>query len=207
MAKRSRYKFSNYRGSKFNWKSILLAACIVGGALLETKKFLYFDNGQGENGWKIGSSTTSVLNAHQPRSLVENRELALILVNRDRQLNGLSPLLEDKLLSQIAQFHAQDMLARNYYAHVTPEGKTPTDRFIALGGKGGVGENIMEMKGATSVQMNYRLIEQFQKSWMYSQGHRTNLLKSEYTRFGYGIVANPITGSVYAVQDFSLPEK
>ncbi len=124
MARRNRYIFSNYRSSKFNWKSILLIAVIGGFALVNAKNFFYFDNGQGGNGWKIGSSTISVFNAHQSRSLAENRELALILVNRDRQLNGLSPLLEDLLLSQAAQLHAQDMLTRHYYAHVTPEGKT-----------------------------------------------------------------------------------
>ncbi len=205
MTRRNRYRFSNYRNSNFNWRSILLIAFIGGGALVNAKNFFYFDNGQGGNGWKIGSSTITVFNAYPSRSLAENRELALILVNRDRQLNGLSPLVEDLLLSQTAQIHAQDMLTRHYYAHITPEGKTPTDRFTILGGRGGVGENIMQMTGSTGIQMNYRLMEQFQKSWIYSQGHRANLLKPEYTRFGYGIVADSLTGSVYAVQNFSLP--
>ncbi|XFA73997.1 CAP domain-containing protein [Thermosynechococcaceae cyanobacterium Okahandja] len=132
--------------------------------------------------------------------------MALRLVNRDRRLNGLPPLVEDTLLSQAAQLHAQDMLTRNYYAHVTPEGKTPTDRFAQLGGRGGVGENIVQLTGSIGITLNYKLIEQFQKSWMYSQGHRENLLNPEYTRFGYGIVADPSTGRAYAVQNFSPPE-
>ncbi|MCY7389947.1 MAG: CAP domain-containing protein, partial [Leptolyngbyaceae cyanobacterium CAN_BIN12] len=52
------------------------------------------------------------------------------------------------------------------------------------------------------------LIESFQKSWMYSTGHRQNLLKPEYTRFGYGIVVEQISGRAYAVQNFAteIPE-
>jgi len=206
MAKTTRHRSFNYKGSKFNWQSVFFIALISSVVLISAKDFFYFDNGQGGNGWSIGSSKISVLYAHQPRSLVENRKLALRLVNRDRQLNGLTPLVEDTLLSQTAQLHAQDMLVRNYYAHVTPEGKTPTDRFVKLGGRSGVGENIMQLTGAHGMSLSYRLIEQFQKSWMYSQGHRKNLLKPEYTHFGYGIVADTITERVYAVQNFSTPE-
>jgi uncharacterized protein YkwD len=209
MAKNTRYRYRsvNYRGGKFNWQSFLSIALICILALISSKDFLYFDNGRGETDWKIGSSTISVINAHQARSLVENRELALQLTNRDRQLNGLLPLVEDPLLSQTAQFHAQDMLTRHYYAHITPEGKNPTDRFAQQGGHSEVGENIVQMKGSAGTIVNYRLIEKFQKSWMYSSGHRANLLKPEYLHFGYGIVADSFTGQVYGVQNFSLPER
>ena len=125
MDRSGRRRFINHRGSKLSWQSIFSIALIGSIAMINAKDFFYFDNGQGGNSWRIGLSEINVLNAHQQRSLIENRELALKLVNRDRQLNGLSPLLEDTRLSQAAQLHAQDMLNRNYYAHVTLEGKTP----------------------------------------------------------------------------------
>lgn len=146
------------------------------------------------------------MNAHQGRSLGEVRQLALKLVNRDRQLNGLAPLVEDSLLSQTAQGHSEDMMTRNYYAHISPEGKSPTDRFAQRGGHGGVGENIMQQTGVTGVSLNYALIERFQKGWMYSTGYRQNLLDPQYTRFGYGIVTDAITGRAYAVQNFAALE-
>lgn len=68
------------------------------------------------------------------RYMPELRVFALQLVNRDRTINNLPPLVEDPLLSKAAQFHAQDMLKRHYFEHVTPEGKTPRDRFVAIGG-------------------------------------------------------------------------
>ncbi|MBM0745802.1 hypothetical protein JOY44_31025 (plasmid) [Phormidium sp. CLA17] len=49
----------------------------------------------------------------------------------------------------------QDMMSRNYYAHVTPEGRTPTDRFTQVGGRGGVGENIMQQTGGTGISLSY----------------------------------------------------
>ncbi|WP_242541978.1 CAP domain-containing protein [Leptolyngbya sp. Cla-17] len=95
--------------------------------------------------------------------------MALALVNRDRQLNGLLPLVEDPLLSQSSQQHSQDMMSRNYYAHVTPEGRTPTDRFTQVGGRGGVGENIMQQTGGTGISLSYGLIEAFQKAGCIAQ--------------------------------------
>lgn len=173
--------------------------------LYYAKDAFYFDNGRGGADWQIGQPHVSIMNAHQGRSLAEVRQFALKLVNRDRQLNGLVPLVEDPLLSQTAQGHSQDMMTRNYYAHDTPEGKTPSDRFAQLGGRGGVGENIMEQTGATGISLNYGLIERFQKGWMYSTGHRQNLLTPHYTRFGYGIVTDALTGRAYAVQNFAAP--
>ncbi len=181
-------------------------AMIVGIVLGQSRSFFLFDNGAGGSDWQIGKPLITLGTAHQGRSLAESRALALQLVNRDRRLNGLKPLVEDPVLAEAAQRHAQDMLDRNFYDHVTPEGKTPSDRFAALGGKGGAGENIMKMEGAAGVVLNFKLIEENQKGWMYSPGHRENLLLPDYTRFGYGIVVDSLWGRVYAVQNFSPPE-
>lgn len=118
------------------------------GLAFPYKNAFYFDNGSGGADWRIGKPEVTLWTAHNSRSLPELKAFALKLINRDRQLNGLTPLIEDPLLSQSAQRHAEDMKARNYYAHLTPEGKTPTDRFVAVGGKGGVGENIMLQSGS-----------------------------------------------------------
>ncbi|WP_228038441.1 CAP domain-containing protein [Nodosilinea sp. LEGE 06152] len=135
----------------------------------------------------------------------ELRALALELVNRDRQVNGLPPLVEDPLLSQVAQEHAEDMLKRQFYDHVNPEGLDPSDRFMATGSNVGAGENIMQQKGGVPVALSFGLVEEYQKGWMYSPGHRENLLTQHYTSFGYGIVANALGTEIYAVQMFSFP--
>ncbi|MEA5532703.1 CAP domain-containing protein [Crocosphaera sp. XPORK-15E] len=166
------------------------------------KEHLYFNNGAGGVGWQIGQPFANLGNSFPTRSLSQLQSFALELVNRDRRLNGLPPLQEKPLINQVAQSHAEDMLNRNYYDHITPEGKTPTDRFNDRGGQGGIGENIMYQESYPGTVLNYGLLEKFQKSWMYSDGHRDNLLNPDYQYFGFGIVRDPITQKVYAVQNF-----
>lgn len=126
-------------------------------------------------------------------------------MNRDRQVNGLPPLVEDPLLSLATQRHAEDMLRRQFYDHVNPDGQNPSDRFMAVGGQVGAGENIMQQVGGVPTTLSYGLVEEYQKGWMYSPGHRENLLAAHYTTFGYGIVENPLGTEIYAVQMFSFP--
>ncbi|MFN4280926.1 CAP domain-containing protein [Thermosynechococcus sp.] len=77
------------------------------------------------------------------------------------------------------------------------------DPFIALGGRGGVGENIIEQKDTPGLVLNNKLIDRFQKGWMYSEGHRQNIFCPEFSRFGFGIALNSARGEVYAVQMFT----
>jgi len=162
-------------------------------------------NGPGGSDWKIGSPLANFWEAYNSRSLIEMRTFALQLVNRDRVLNGMDALTEDPSLSLAAQHHANDMLKRHYFAHVSPEGETPTDRFHAMGGdpKTGAGENIIVTTDRMDLTLTYDVAEKFQKGWMYSNGHRENILTRGYKHFGYGIAVDPVTGLGYAVQDFS----
>ena len=60
-----------------------------------------------------------------------------------------APLAFHPKLIASARAHSADMLARNYFAHVNPEGKDPTARGAAQGYADGVGENI-DGGGATA---------------------------------------------------------
>lgn len=193
-----------YPKHKRNLKPAIVVLLVATLLLPKIKDFLYLDNGRGGYDWKIGASRLSPFDAYQSRTLMQARDLALQLVNRERQLNGLPPLVADPLLSQAAQIHAQDMFVRNYFSHYSPEGKTPTDRLTEVGGKGGAGENIASHSSSVAVALNYRLIEEIHKGWMYSPGHRANVLNPGYTHFGYGIMTEPFSKRVFAVQTFSL---
>lgn len=200
---KNKRKIKKRKKSDFTFlKYVLPYSLILGVMIISYRNIWYFDNGSGDLDWKIGKPLVKITNAHNSASLSEIRQRALRLVNRDRELNGVSPLKEDSLLSKAAQLHAEDMLNRGFYSHVTPEGKTPTDRFQTVGGEEGVGENINQWKSKYGVKLTYGLAERNQKSWMYSSGHRENLLHSEYTHFGYGIAVDPIKGEAYAVQKF-----
>lgn len=138
------------------------------------------------------------------RSLPELRSFALELVNRDRTLNNLPPVQEYSALSLAAQLHAQDMFDRQYFDHISPDGKTPQDRYLAVGSSPlqVVGENIVQNQ-TKGWGLTYKEAEKFQRGWMYSNGHRETLLTKEYTKFGYGMVTGA-NGRIYAVQMFGF---
>ncbi len=132
------------------------------------------------------------------------RAEALTLVNRDREAEGRLPLAADERLDAAAQAHATDMLGRAYLAHVSPEGRTPMDRFVASGGSSSraVAENIATCGNCPPP--DGAQLQRLQEGWMNSPDHRQNLLGAGFDSFGFGLAAGP-DGRLYAVQMFAGP--
>jgi Cysteine-rich secretory protein family len=143
--------------------------------------------------------------AAQTGDLSALRSQALELVNEARREDGRAPLTFSDTLNEIAQGHAEDMLARDYYAHVSPEGEDARDRYIAAGGGRYelVAENIASCSPCAEGPRPTH-VEQMQRQWMESRHHRENILSAGVTQFGYGIVAGD-EGPLYAVQTFAGP--
>jgi uncharacterized protein YkwD len=130
---------------------------------------------------------------------------ALDLVNATRQDHGLPPLaLEDKL-SSAAQAHADDMFARHYHAHTSPEGRTVVDRYADVGGNRWrlIAENIAHCSGCRPPR-RAGVVTRLQAGWMNSPGHRENILRAGLTHFGFGMVVDE-QRQLYAVQTFAGP--
>ncbi|WP_187394061.1 CAP domain-containing protein [Oceaniovalibus sp. ACAM 378] len=140
--------------------------------------------------------------AQETGDLDRLRQHALELVNDARSEAGLSTLSLGPVLNEAAQGHAADMADRDYYAHDTPDGRTPRDRFNAAGGSRWAlsGENIAKCTGCTTPPDSAR-VEAFHEGWMQSPGHRENILSDGFDRFGFGIVG--AADEVYAVQTFA----
>jgi uncharacterized protein YkwD len=103
----------------------------------------------------------------------------LSLVNDERVQRGLKPLQADPELTQVARAHSKDMFARGYFAHITPEGKTPFDRMAdAHVAFLSAGENLA-LAHSLSIAHN---------GLMNSPGHRANILNTSYGRVGIGIL-------------------
>ena len=106
------------------------------------------------------------------------REL-LAAINRERKARRVPPLRVDPKLESAAQGHADDMLARGYYGHASPEGAKVLDRTRRAGYPSlAVGENIA--KGQTSVA---DVVE----GWMGSPEHRRNILHAFFRDTGFGL--------------------
>lgn len=113
----------------------------------------------------------------KPRPALEERMLAL--VNKERRAAGLKPLTMDRELTAAARAHSADMLARGYFSHYSPEGKTAFDRlrarriaFLAAG------ENLAF---APTVKVAHTGL-------MNSPGHRANILRPVFGKVGIGIL-------------------
>ena len=108
----------------------------------------------------------------------------LCLLNRERRAHGLRRLRPEPHLDIAAVRHSEDMGARDFFAHESPDGTTPTDRIAAASFRvrGRItGENLAWGSGPESTPR--RIVE----SWMDSAGHRENILRRRFTRIGIGI--------------------
>ena len=132
--------------------------------------------------------------------LEQVRAEMLARVNAERAAAGAPLLLPDPRLDEAAQRHAEDMLARSYYNHISPDGTSPASRTRQSGYAGHVvGENIARGPFAVQEVMN---------NWMGSSEHRRNLLLPAFTHLGVGLVVghNAAMGDmVIWVQDFGGP--
>lgn len=108
------------------------------------------------------------------------------LTNEKRTHEGLSVLNENELLNLAAQMKAEDMAANGYFAHTSPDGKSPW-YWITLAGYEyrHAGENLA---------VNFKQSESVTEAWMKSPGHRANIVKGVYTEMGTGVARGMYKG-------------
>jgi uncharacterized protein YkwD len=115
----------------------------------------------------------------------------LARVNAERKRAGVPPLKPNPRLDVAAQRHAGDMLARAYFAHQSPEGKTVRERATAASYDWrSIGENIAEGQLTVTEVMD---------TWMHSPGHRRNILDPGFRELGVGLALGK-SGDGYQVE-------
>ena len=134
---------------------------------------------------------------------VAAEETLLALINQDRQARGLPPVVMYEPLRQVARAHAQDMAARNYFAHNTPEGRTPFDRIRAAGiAYSNAAENLGYSQyipnPVDSVRANHQAM---MAETPPNDGHLRNILNGDLRRVGIGVVLGP-DQKIYFACDF-----
>lgn len=137
------------------------------------------------------------------RQFLENVERSiLIYTNRERSKETKPTLLEEAGLRKTAREHAEDMVVRNYFKHVNPEGLGPMDR-IAISHRtfiGLTGENLWSGSGFDVAEAD-QLAQKIVADWMGSEDHKANILKDTYTHLGVGVLL--ADGKIWAVQNFA----
>jgi uncharacterized protein YkwD len=110
------------------------------------------------------------------------------LTNAARRKKHLPPLDKDNALVATARAHSDDMLQRDFFSHVNPDGKAPQDRIAPAYSRtiARSGENIWGGHGYDSSDSKL-LARVIVDSWMTSPGHRANLLNPNFTHMGVGV--------------------
>jgi uncharacterized protein YkwD len=104
------------------------------------------------------------------------------LINAYRQQRGLSALTVNPALTQSAHAKAADMIKRNYWSHVSPDGVADWDFFKGAGYTFTLaGENLAD---------NYFTASEVLNAWKASGPHNENLLKPVFTELGIAFVCN-----------------
>lgn len=104
----------------------------------------------------------------------------LSATNAQRAANGKSNLSINAKLTSAAQTKANDMAARNYWSHNTPDGKAPW-YFVEQAGYG-------YSKAGENLAYGFTTSGQTVNGWMNSQSHKDNMLDSAFTEVGFGYV-------------------
>ena len=101
-------------------------------------------------------------------------------MNRERAAQGLKPLRVNESLSAAALDRIDDMFAKHYFSHVSPDGIQPWEWVDKRGyDYRAMGENLA---------VGYTSAASVVDGWMHSPEHRANVLKPVYEEVGVAVV-------------------
>lgn len=144
------------------WPYLPMIAIVVAGVIISNSSWLNRHSG-------VLAYATDV----SIQGLLDN-------TNSQRINNGLSALALNGTLDTAAQAKANDMAARDYWSHNTPDGKAPWTFMDAAGYRYQLaGENLAYGFTTSSDTLT---------GWMNSPGHRANILNGGYTEVGFGFI-------------------
>lgn len=177
MTWKGNYRNTNFVRSKFGLV-ILSFIAIIGLGFLTPASFIFAKN--------------------DLLAFISSQDLNM-LTNVERLKNNVPALELNHLLQKAAELKVNDMIAREYFSHDTPDGKSPWYFLSQAGYKyKHAGENLA---------INFFESSKVEKAWMNSPGHRENILKREYTQVGTAVARGMYEGqeTVFIVQFFGKP--
>jgi hypothetical protein len=123
----------------------------------------------------------------------------ITLTNESRQQFGVPALNENQILDKAAQAKADDMLAKGYFAHNSPDGRTPWDFITAAG--------YSYLMAGENLAVNFTEAEDVETAWMNSPDHKANILNKNFQDIGIGVSQGTYQGhnAIFVVQEFGLP--
>jgi uncharacterized protein YkwD len=120
-------------------------------------------------------------------NVAQAQEAVLCLINHVRAEHDEAPLNPNPELERAAREHAAELVADDYFAHVSPSGETPVERIRDTGYIPGpsfgyvIGENLAW--GTIGLATPSSIVN----AWVASPGHLANILEGRYRDTGVGI--------------------
>jgi len=121
--------------------------------------------------------------------------------NQNRKDNGsLPPLKENTKLNSSATKKLQDMFAKQYFEHVSPDG-------VGVADLGSQAQYEYIVIGENLAMGNFKDDKALVEAWMASPGHRANIINKNYTEIGVSVGKGIYEGREIwmGVQHFGLP--
>ncbi len=128
---------------------------------------------------KIGPSILGYASYISPSEIIR-------LTNEKRTEAGLTQLVLNETLSLAAKSKGNDMISKDYWAHIAPDGTEPWKFFNDFGYKYRyAGENLARDFTDASSAVD---------AWMNSPTHKDNILNPKYKEIGIGVVEGDLAG-------------
>lgn len=129
-------------------------------------------------------------------------------INKVRNKHGLSSLEWNKELSVVAEKHSEDMIKKDYFSHVSPEGHSLEDRLkIEQVQYSKAGETLLKQSRFEGFILiipipknESGMVKETIDGWMSSPGHREIILTPDFQEVGVGICKEDFT--FYITADF-----
>lgn len=148
------------------------------------------------NGGKYYGNYSSVVSgkkkkATQDNSNAEFQQRVFQLINQERRSRGLSELVYDTEIERAASKRAVE--TKQLFSHTRPDGTSCFTVFEEFG--------ISYMACGENIAYGQRTPEEVMDDWMHSEGHKANILSTNFGKVGVGCYAE--NGVLYWVQLFT----
>ncbi len=116
--------------------------------------------------------------------------------NSERKDAKLPPLIESETLARAAQMKAEDMVKGGYFAHNSPDGRTPWYWFEQV--------SYNYVNAGENLAVHFTDSSDVVEAWMNSPAHRANILNGDFREIGVGAAKGIYEGfdTVFVVQLF-----
>jgi hypothetical protein len=123
----------------------------------------------------------------------------ITLTNKDRSANGLSEVTVNEKLTNAAKLKAEDMAKKGYFAHTSPEGRTPWYWFGQAG--------YSFLYAGENLAINFEESDAVETAWLNSPTHRANIMNKNFTEMGVATATGFYNGkkTTFVVEMFGMP--